>query len=60
VGFVPGFNDLCGFVAWQGLLGAHVTGNLIFLALSIARSHYRLVMKFLALPVLALSVAASA
>lgn len=60
LGFVAGFIDLYGFVAWHGLLAAHVTGNLIFLALSIARGHYDLVMKLLALPMFALSVAASA
>lgn len=31
-GFVAGFVDLFGFMAWYGLLAAHVTGNLIFLA----------------------------
>ena len=32
LGFVAGFIDLFGFMAWYGLLAAHVTGNLIFLA----------------------------
>ena len=59
-GFVAGFVDLFGFMAWFGLLAAHVTGNLIFLAYDITRGEYALVMKLAALPVFAASVAASA
>lgn len=60
LGFVAGFIDIFGFMAWYGLLAAHVTGNLIFLAVDIARGQYQLVMKLLALPIFAVSVAVSA
>ena len=56
LGFVAGFIDIFGFMAWFGLLAAHVTGNLIFLAVDIARGDYSLVMKLLALPIFAASV----
>jgi uncharacterized membrane protein YoaK (UPF0700 family) len=59
LGFVAGFIDIFGFMAWFGLLAAHVTGNLIFLAVDIARGDYSLVMKLLALPIFAASVAVS-
>jgi len=60
LGFVAGFVDLFGFMAWYGLLAAHVTGNLIFLAYDITRGQYDLVMKLAALPIFAISVAISA
>ena len=60
LGFVAGFVDLFGFLAWYGLLAAHVTGNLIFLAYDITRGQYDLVMKLAALPIFAASVAVSA
>ena len=60
LGFVAGFVDLFGFMAWYGLLAAHVTGNLIFLAYDITRGQYNLVMKLAALPIFAISVAISA
>jgi uncharacterized membrane protein YoaK (UPF0700 family) len=60
LGFVAGFVDLFGFMAWYGLLAAHVTGNLIFLAYDITRGQYDLVMKLAALPIFAVSVAISA
>jgi uncharacterized membrane protein YoaK (UPF0700 family) len=60
LGFVAGFVDLFGFMAWYGLLAANVTGNLIFLAYDITRGEYALVLKFSALPIFAVSVAASA
>ena len=60
LGFVAGFVDLFGFLAWYGLLAAHVTGNLIFLAYDITRGQYDLVMKLAALPIFAASVAISA
>jgi uncharacterized membrane protein YoaK (UPF0700 family) len=60
LGFVAGFIDLFGFMAWYGLLAAHVTGNLIFLAFDITRGHYDLGMRLAALPIFAVSVAISA
>ena len=60
LGFVAGFIDLFGFLAWYGLLAAHSTGNLIFLAVDLVRGQYEVVMKSLALPIFAGSVALSA
>jgi uncharacterized membrane protein YoaK (UPF0700 family) len=60
LGFVAGFVDIFGFLAWHGLLAAHVTGNLIFLAVEIARGEYDLLMKLLALPLFAVFVMLSA
>ena len=56
---MAGFIGIFGFMAWFGLLTAHVTGNLIFLAVDLARGDYALVMKLLALPIFAASVAVS-
>ncbi len=60
LGFVAGFVDVFGFMALLGLLPAHVTGNLIFLAVDIARRHYDVAMKIAALPIFAVAVAFSA
>ena len=60
LGFVAGFVDIFGFMALLGLLPAHVTGNLIFLAVDIARHQYNLIMKTAALPIFAVAVAISA
>jgi len=60
LGSVAGFVDIFGFMALFGLLPAHVTGNLIFLAVDIARHQYNLIMKIAALPIFAASVAISA
>jgi uncharacterized membrane protein YoaK (UPF0700 family) len=60
LGFVAGFVDIFGFMALLGLLPAHVTGNLIFLAVDIAQGHYDVIMKIAALPIFALSVGVSA
>ena len=60
LGFVAGFVDIFGFIALFGLLPAHVTGNLIFIAVDIARQQYNLIMKIAALPIFAASVAISA
>jgi Protein of unknown function (DUF1275) len=40
LGFVAGFVDIFSFTALLGLLPAHVTGNLIFLAVDLARHEY--------------------
>ena len=60
LGFVAGFVDIFSFTALLGLLPAHVTGNLIFLAVDLARHEYNVVMKVAALPIFAVSVAISA
>jgi hypothetical protein len=60
LGFVAGFVDIFGFMALFGLLPAHVTGNLIFIAVDIARHQYNLIMRIAALPIFAASVAISA
>ena len=60
LGFVAGFVDIFGFMALLGLLPAHVTGNLIFLAIDIARHQPNLIMKIAAIPIFAVSVAISA
>jgi uncharacterized membrane protein YoaK (UPF0700 family) len=60
LGFVAGFVDIFSFTALLGLLPAHVTGNLIFLAIDLARHESSVVMKVAALPIFAASVAISA
>jgi uncharacterized membrane protein YoaK (UPF0700 family) len=60
LGFVAGFVDVFGFMALLGLLPAHVTGNLIFLAFDLARHQYNVAMKIAALPIFAASVAVAA
>ena len=60
LGFVAGFVDIFSFTALLGLLPAHVTGNLILLAVDLARHEYNVVMKVAALPIFAVSVAISA
>jgi len=60
LGFVAGFKDLFSFMAWYGLLAAHVTGNPIFLAYDITRGQYDLGMRLAALPIFAISVAITA
>jgi hypothetical protein len=60
LGFVAGFVDIFSFTALLGLLPAHLTGNLIFLAVDLARHEYNVVMKVAALPIFAASVAISA
>lgn len=59
LGFVAGFVDVFGFMSWFGLLTAHVTGNLIFLAYDLVRGHYEFFMKLAAMPVFAAAVVAS-
>ena len=60
LGFVAGFVDIFGFMTLLGLLPAHVTGNLIFIAVDLARHQYNVIMKIAALPIFAISVAISA
>jgi uncharacterized membrane protein YoaK (UPF0700 family) len=60
LGFVAGFVDVFGFSRLSGLLPAHITGNLIFLALVVARGHTAFLIYLLALPVFCLGVVLSA
>jgi uncharacterized membrane protein YoaK (UPF0700 family) len=60
LGFVAWFMNPFGFMAWYGLLTAHVTGNPIFLAYDITRGQYDLGMRLAALSIFAVSVAISA
>jgi uncharacterized membrane protein YoaK (UPF0700 family) len=45
-----GFTDAFGFLTLHGLLTAHVTGNLVFLAVGLAQGGAHIIMKLLALP----------
>jgi uncharacterized membrane protein YoaK (UPF0700 family) len=45
-----GFADAFGYLKLHGLLTAHVTGNLAFMAVGLAQGSPHVVMKFLALP----------
>ena len=45
-----GFADFFGYLQLHGLLTAHVTGNLAFLAVGLARGSPHILMKFLAVP----------
>jgi uncharacterized membrane protein YoaK (UPF0700 family) len=45
-----GFADAFGYLTLHGLLTAHVTGNLAFMAVGLARGNPHIIMKFLALP----------
>lgn len=60
LGFVAGFIDVFGFSRLSGLLPAHITGNLIFLALYLAHGQYAVAMFLLALPIFCAGVMASA
>lgn len=46
-----GFADAFSFMTLHGLLVAHVTGNLAFMAVGIARGNPHVLLKFLALPI---------
>lgn len=60
LGFVAGFVDVYGFTRLSGLLPAHITGNLIFLAIYIAHDRYDVLMFVAALPIFCLGVLGSA
>lgn len=60
LGFVAGFVDVFGFSRLSGLLPAHVTGNLIFLALYLAHGHYQVLMFVASLPIFCGGVMVSA
>lgn len=55
-----GFADTFGYIQLHGLLTAHVTGNLAFMAAGIARGNPHILMKFLALPIFILWVGIAA
>jgi len=52
--------DAFGFIALYGLLPAHVTGNLVLLAVDLSHGQHGVGMKLAALPISALKAAASA
>lgn len=60
LGFVAGFADVFGFTHLGGLLPAHITGNLIFLAIFLSHGHYEVLMFVAALPIFGVGVLASA
>jgi uncharacterized membrane protein YoaK (UPF0700 family) len=51
-----GFADAFGYLGLHGLLTAHVTGNLAFMAVGIAQGNPHIIMKFLALPLFMIGV----
>jgi uncharacterized membrane protein YoaK (UPF0700 family) len=51
-----GFADAFGYIRLHGLLTAHVTGNLAFMAVGLARGSPHIIMKFLALPLFMVGV----
>jgi uncharacterized membrane protein YoaK (UPF0700 family) len=51
-----GFADAFGYLKLHGLLTAHVTGNLAFMAVGLARGDPHVIMKFLALPLFMVGV----
>src|SRR5579875_3730374 len=53
---IAGFSDAFGYLRLHGLLTAHVTGNLAFMAVGLARGSLSIIMKFLALPLFMLGV----
>ena len=49
--YISGFVDTLCFVALFGLFAAHITGNIVLLATSIAEQRHGILMKMLAIPV---------
>ncbi|WP_284945391.1 YoaK family protein [Acidisoma cladoniae] len=60
LGFVAGFIDVFGFTTLGGLLPAHVTGNLVFLAIDLAHHQYHVILNVIAVPIFCAAVMASA
>lgn len=60
LGFVAGFIDVFGFLTFNGLLAAHVTGNVVFLAIDLAIGRDPIFMKIAALPIFCAAVVMSA
>ncbi|MBW4023902.1 MAG: DUF1275 domain-containing protein [Proteobacteria bacterium] len=53
---IAGFSDAFGYLRLHGLLTAHITGNLAFMAVGLAQGSPRIIMKFLALPLFMVGV----
>jgi uncharacterized membrane protein YoaK (UPF0700 family) len=51
-----GFADAFGYLKLHGLLTAHITGNLAFMAVGLAQGNPHVIMKFLALPLFIVGV----
>ena len=49
--YISGFVDTLSFIALFGLFAAHITGNFVLIATSLAEMHHGLWMKLLAVPV---------
>lgn len=49
--YISGFVDTLSFIALFGLFAAHITGNIVLLATSLAENRHGLLMKMLAIPV---------
>jgi uncharacterized membrane protein YoaK (UPF0700 family) len=60
LGFVAGFIDVYGFTQLDGLLPAHVTGTLIFLAINLSHGQYHVILKLAALPIFCAGILGSA
>lgn len=60
LGFVAGFIDVFGFLTFNGLLAAHVTGNVVFIAIDLASGRDPIFMKIAALPIFCAAVLMSA
>jgi uncharacterized membrane protein YoaK (UPF0700 family) len=60
LGFVAGAMDAFGFIALHGLLPAHVTGNLVFIAIDLGRGQSDIGMKLAAVPIFVGGVAGAA
>lgn len=56
---IAGFADAFGYLSLHGLLTAHITGNLAFMAVGLARGNPHVIMKFLALPLFIVGVSLS-
>ena len=51
-----GFADAFGYLELHGLLTAHITGNLAFMAVGLAQGSPHVIMKFLAVPIFMVGV----
>jgi uncharacterized membrane protein YoaK (UPF0700 family) len=60
LGFVGGFMDVFGFTQLYRMLPAHVTGNLIFLAINVSHGKDYVILELAALPIFCIAVLGSA